>query len=144
MSFAKMEQPDLYRLATEEFGVEVAPTAGVDEISAALVEKGVTWDMAVQFDAVAADIDRAEKAENGDTSEKPKRGRPAKAENKEPEKSTDLLRMLRENRRYEVRGYKFTKEDPFALVDSDTAAWIVENVEGFRYATPKEAKEYYG
>lgn len=57
---------------------------------------------------------------------------------------TVLLKMNRDNPRYDVRGYKFTREHPFALVDSTNAEFIVENVEGFVYATPKEAREFYG
>lgn len=144
MSFDKLDTPDLRKLATEEFGLEVPEEAKSDEIIHQLLEAGVTWEAAVQHDEKAAEIDRAEKA-SGETQEKPKRGRPPKANEDAPEeKETALLRMMRLNRRYEVREYTFTQENPFCLVDEDTAAWIVENIEGFRYATPKEVKEYYG
>jgi hypothetical protein len=54
------------------------------------------------------------------------------------------LKMERENGTYEVYGARFTREHPFVLVDEATAELIVENTEGIRYATPKEAQEYYG
>jgi hypothetical protein len=55
-----------------------------------------------------------------------------------------LLKMNRENGTFTVRGYKFTKQHPYALVKADDAEYIVENIEGFYYASPKEAQEFYG
>ncbi len=55
-----------------------------------------------------------------------------------------LIKMDRENPTYQIRGYTFTGDHPFAIVDSENAEYIVSYVEGFRYATPKEAQEFYG
>lgn len=54
-----------------------------------------------------------------------------------------LLKMERENPRYEVRGHKFTRDNPFALVKESDADYILQNVEGFKVASPREAKEFY-
>lgn len=123
------ENKELLKKIADEFGVEVRGNAKAETIVAALEEDGVTWELAVQqVPEVAAKNEvlveeAAERKENG-----PK----------------ELLKMERENRSYEVRGVRFTREHPFALVASEDAEWIVENEDGFRYASPKEAKEYYG
>jgi ribosomal protein S1 len=55
-----------------------------------------------------------------------------------------LIRMDRRNPTYELRGYTFTQQHPFALTTEEDANWILENERGFRIASPKEAKEFYG
>lgn len=54
-----------------------------------------------------------------------------------------LMKMVRENFYYEVKGYSFSKQHPFVLVDSATADYLVENEDGFRPASPKEAQDFY-
>jgi hypothetical protein len=54
-----------------------------------------------------------------------------------------LLKMTRENFSYEVRGYRFTREHPFVAVNAEDADYLIENEEGFRPASPKEAREFY-
>lgn len=54
-----------------------------------------------------------------------------------------LMKMVRDNFYYEVKGYSFSKEHPFVLVDSDTADYLTEKEEGFRAASPKEAADFY-
>jgi hypothetical protein len=51
--------------------------------------------------------------------------------------------MTRQNGTYEVRGHKFTKVHPFLPVSEDDANYILDNIEGFKIATPREAEEYY-
>ena len=55
-----------------------------------------------------------------------------------------LVKMTRENWSYEVRGYKFNRTHPFGLVKESDADYLVEVDGGFRTATPREAREYYG
>lgn len=54
-----------------------------------------------------------------------------------------LLKMTRENFSYEVRGYRFSKDHPFVAVNAEDADWLIENEDGFRPASPKEAREFY-
>jgi hypothetical protein len=55
-----------------------------------------------------------------------------------------LLKMTRENLVYQTRGYEFTQDHPYALVNATDAQWILENEEGFRQAFPAELTEFYG
>lgn len=54
-----------------------------------------------------------------------------------------LVRMIRTNGTYQVRGYTFRRDHPFVLVKESDADYLCGEHEGFRMATPKEAKEYY-
>jgi hypothetical protein len=56
---------------------------------------------------------------------------------------TVLVRMTRENHRYDIAGYTFTKEHPFVAMTEDDAQKIFDKEEGFRIATPKEVQDYY-
>lgn len=128
MSFDTLKKDDLLKIAND-YGVDVKPTDTRAVIIAALAEDGVNWDDVVKMDQTISDIsDSVVKKDDAE---------------KLPE-AKQLLRMLRENGTYEIRGYKFTKGHPFALVGEDDAEFIVENdPSGFRYATPKEAKDFY-
>ncbi len=55
-----------------------------------------------------------------------------------------LMKMERENPSYEIRGYKFTRDNPFSLVSSTDVDFILSHADGFKIASPREAKEFYG
>jgi hypothetical protein len=54
-----------------------------------------------------------------------------------------LVKMTRANASFEIRGYKFTREHPFAIVGGGNLDYLLEQVDGFRLATPAEVKSYY-
>lgn len=164
MSFDKLKRDALYELATENFGVEVSETATKPQIIAALAEEGVTWDMAKTYDKNAAAVAAAEEGlepEAPVAQPAPNVITSAQVQMKEvpvpavevevtpvsagvlPAQDVILLKMERENPRYDIRGYKFTKEHPIVLVKSDDADYILTHEEGFKQATPREAKEFY-
>lgn len=136
MSFDSLKKDELLDVA-EKFGVDVRSSDNKATIVAALVEDGVTWEQAKAFDENVAEKDE-ELAEEAVASED------TQEEAEESEKEQALVLMTRRNYVFEVMGIRFTSKHPFALVDADKAERLVENVEGFRYATPKEAREYYG
>jgi hypothetical protein len=132
MSFETLKKEDLLKIA-EEFGTDAKPSDTKAVIIAALNEDGVTWEQAAQIDQQVAEKDAELREEKNAADAK------AKAEEEQA-----LLRMMRENGTFEVRGYRFTKAHPIGVVAASDAEWIVDNVEGFRYATPREAQEFYG
>lgn len=164
MSFEKLKRDPLYVLATENFGVEVPETATKPQIIAALAENGVTWEMAKVYDKNAAAVAVEEEGVEEEVSPQPAPNVITTATLKgkvepvvetveesapvqvsvTPAQEVLLLKMERENPRYEVRGYKFTQKNPFVLVKSSDADFILTHEEGFKQATPKEAKEFYG
>ena len=62
---------------------------------------------------------------------------------KEIPKDTVLVRMIRENFRYDIMGFTFTKEHPFVAMNQAKAQAIFDKEEGFRLATPAEVQEFY-
>ena len=112
----------------EEFGTAVHHAAKCETIVNALIADGIDWDAAKKFVPDAAVKNEAFVEE---------------VVRQKVEGPQDLLKMTRKNFSYETRGVKFTKEHPFAIVNAIDAEWIVENEDGFSYATPKEAAEYY-
>lgn len=131
MSFARLsKKPQILHEIADAFGTEVPEEAKPAAIIKQLEEDGVTWEMAMASGIPGLEEVNAEiKAE-----EQKKRENAPK----------QLLRMMRENARFDIRGYTFTREHPYGIVNSDDAEWIVQNLEGFRPATPKEIQEYYG
>ncbi|AVD99226.1 hypothetical protein SEA_BILLNYE_24 [Streptomyces phage BillNye] len=132
MSFETLKKEDLLKIA-EEFGSDVKPSDTKAVIIATLNEDGVTWEQAAQLDKQVAEKDAELREEK----------KAADAEAKAQEEQA-LIRMMRENGTFQVRGYTFTKAHPIGVVAASDAEWIVDNVEGFRYATPREAQEFYG
>jgi hypothetical protein len=54
-----------------------------------------------------------------------------------------LIKMERRNPTFQAYGVTFTREHPYAIVDPLTAQNIIDNYEGFRLASPAEAKAFY-
>lgn len=67
---------------------------------------------------------------------------PAAAEKKH-DGPTMLIIMERQNGRYDVAGYTFTKAHPFHEVPVEAAEYIIKNHDGFRQALPSELGDYY-
>lgn len=55
-----------------------------------------------------------------------------------------LIKMQRMNPTFSFRGYKFTKEHPFVLMNEPDANAIMMMESGFTRATVQEAEQYYG
>lgn len=155
--FDKMKRDDLYNMAVDGFAVDVSETATKAVIIAALNEQGVTWEMARTYDANARAVYEAEQAKKAPAgvittetiapevqvlSDEPVTVveipvTPA------PVDTRVLVRMDRENPRYEVRGYRFTSDNPFALVKEGDVDFVLSHEQGFKIASPNEAKEFY-
>jgi len=132
VSFETLKISELKKIA-EDFAVETQGLKNKADIIAALAEEGVTWSV---YSKTIKQIE--EELENMDTEVLPKFD--PKAE--QPE-DTVLVRMTRDNFRYDIMGVTFTKEHPFVAMSRDDAQEIFDKEEGFRLATPKEVQEYY-
>jgi hypothetical protein len=143
-SFEDFERDELFALAVEEFGVEVEKDANKKEILAALAEEMVAFQ---------------DYLDNHPDLPKPKKA-PVVEQTKEEvtEELTEeiitatnpvhnanakyLVVMDRDNPIYEAYGYRFTKENPYALVTAAAAEKILREP-GFRQAFPSELQEFY-
>jgi hypothetical protein len=135
MSFETLKVAELRKIA-EDFAVDTDGIKNKADIVAALAEEGVTWSV---YQKTIKDIEEAADEFSEDSEEILPRFDPkAQAED------TVLVRMTRENYRYDILGFTFTKEHPFVAMTEDDAQEIFDKEEGFRLATPKEVQEYYG
>ena len=137
MSFEKLTKKELLRTAEEDFAVDVDKSWKKAQVIEALDESGV--DFAMYLEA------NPEKAE--EYSEVPANivQEPLVA----PQQPTDedepkiLIKMLRSNPLFEIRGYRWTQKHPYVAVSVKDAEHILIKEEGFRQATPGELQEYY-
>jgi len=131
MSFETLKVSDLKKIA-EDFGVDINNLKNKTDIIAALSEEGVTW-------AVYQKTVETLEEETEDMSDQPV----VKNEKKEQTGEDVLVKMGRDNFRYDILGYSFTKEHPYIAMSKDNAQQIFDKEDGFRLATPKEVQEYY-
>ena len=131
MSFETLKVAELKKIA-EDFGVEIDGLKNKTDIIAALSEEGVTWAV------YAKTVEQLEEEEDMTVET------PVKPENKKvnPE-DTVLVKMERDNFRYDIQGFTFTKEHPFIAMDKNKAQEIFDKEAGFRLATPKEVQDFY-
>ena len=130
MSFDTLKVAELKKIA-EDFAVETTSLKNKNDIIAALTEEGVTW--AVYEQTVKKIEEEAEEIEVTPRFDK----------NQKLTEDMVLVRMTRENFRYDIMGHTFTKDHPFVAMSSDKAQAIFDKEEGFRPATPKEAQDFY-
>jgi len=132
MSFETLKVAELRKIA-EDFAVDTEGLKNKNDIIAALAEEGVTWSVYNKT------INKMEE-ETEDMLEETLPKFDPKAE--QPE-NTVLVRMTRDNFRYDIMGFTFTKEHPFVAMVSEKAQEIFDKEEGFRLANPKEVQDYY-
>lgn len=132
MSFEKMKVDELRAIA-DDFAVDIDPKDNKNVVISKMVENGVTWDYYQKSIG-------AEPEENPAPIVAPT---PKFDNAPEPDEEKVLLRMTRENGTFEVRGAKFTRTNPYAIVREQDADYILEKYEGFRIASPKEVREFY-
>jgi hypothetical protein len=129
MSFDTLTVAELKEIATE-FAVDTEGLKNKKEVIAAMAEEGVTY--SVYQKTVQAIEEATEEIEI----------LPVFDPKAQPE-DTILVRMTRDNHRYDIHGYSFTKTHPFVAMSEDDAQKIFDTEEGFRLATPKEVQDFY-
>lgn len=130
MSFDTLKVGELKTIA-EDFGVETSQLKNKQDIIAALSEEGVTY--SVYQKTIKAVEDAKEEVEV----------LPVFDPKFISAEDTVLVKMDRQNYRYDILSQTFTKEHPFVAVSKEIAQKIFDQEEGFRLATPKEVQDYY-
>lgn len=129
MSFDTLKVAELKVVATD-FAVDTEGLKNKKDIIAALSEEGVTWSVYQStVEAIEKDTEEIEVLPKFDPKAQPE--------------DTLLVRMTRDNYRYDIHGYTFTKDHPFVAMSEDDAQKIFDTEEGFRLATPKEVQDFY-
>lgn len=144
--FADLDVAELRRTAVEDFACDITATANKNTVLAALAEDGVTWEKYAVLKGIVPEpvvpvvIPEVVVAQPAVAQEV----EIITAEAINPKSIQKfLIKMERENVRFDVRGHKFTKEHPYALVDAADADYILEKEKGFRMARPSEVEEFY-
>lgn len=157
-SFEDLKPTELYRSAIEDFAIPVdeADKNKKKVLLAAFVEGGVSWaDYVAQHPEVAPEpepvpavvttSDMGARTDALSVAEPEEEVIIRVAEAPAPQvREKFLIRMVRDNLRFDVKGHSFTQEHPYALVSESTANHLLEKEDGFRMATPSELREYYG
>lgn len=128
--YESFDHDELVAIAAE-FGVEINPHEDSNVIIANLLDFGVTHEFY--------------KSMHPDVVEEPALavGGIVKPAVVEPAGEKILIKMTRPNRTFEIRGAKFTKANPFALVSEEDADYIIDVIGGFEVARPSEVAKYY-
>jgi len=129
MSFDTLKVAEL-KVIAEDFAVDTEGLKNKKDIIAALSEEGVSWSV---YQKTKQEIE-----DNLEEIEVIPRLDPKKID-----EDSILVRMTRENYRYDIHGYTFTKEHPFVAMPEEDAQKIFDTEEGFRLATPKEVQDFY-
>jgi len=129
MSFDTLKVAEL-KVIAEDFAVDTEGLKNKKDIIAALSEEGVSWSV---YQKTKQEIE-----DNLEEIEIIPRLDPKKVD-----ADSILVRMTRENYRYDIHGHTFTKEHPFVAMPEEEAQKIFDTEEGFRLATPKEVQDFY-
>lgn len=129
MSFDTLKVAEL-KVIAEDFAVDTEGLKNKKDIIAALSEEGVSWSV---YQKTKQEIE-----DNLEEIEIIPRLDPKKVD-----ADSILVRMTRENYRYDIHGHTFTKEHPFVAMPEEDAQKIFDTEEGFRLATPKEVQDFY-
>jgi hypothetical protein len=130
--FAALTREELLAIA-EEFAVEVNPHEDKAVIISTLDEYGVTYEFYKSMHPDPSDEEVLEPAVVTTT----------QTAAKTPAGEKVLLKMNRKNATFEIRGAKFTRENPFALVNESDVDYILDVVGGFEIARLSEVQKYY-
>lgn len=131
MSFDTLKVKELKQIA-DDFAVDTDGLKNKADIIAALAEEGVTWSV---YQNTIKNIE--------DSKDDAPEVLPKFDPNQKIDKDAVLVRMTRNNYRYDILGYTFTKEHPFVAMPDEKAQQIFDKEEGFRLASPREVQEYY-
>ncbi len=123
-SLKQLNKAELLKLVAK-FEVNVDPTSTNSDIITALEIEGIDYKTYKKFVLENDEDEELDAKEMFD-------GKPV------------LIKMERQNGTFETHDLLFTREHPYQLVNEDTAQKIIDAHEGFRLASPTEAKTYYG
>lgn len=159
--FEDLGVAELRRSAIEDFAVPVEENDNKKSVLAALVESGVSWSDYVDQHPEVKPEEPAVKPAATFVEREPEPSREGSVITAESMRAPEplapvtaaavvaegsqpwLIKMTRENLRYDTRGYTFTKEHPYALVKPEDVPYILEKEDGFRQAYPTELQEFY-
>ncbi len=156
--FEDLGVAELRRSAVEDFAAPAGPTDNKQMVLAALLDAGVTWADYVAQHPEVVPVPEAPVVVESVTERIPEPSRggaittgameapvniiTARAPAYDPQDKL-LIKMERENERFDVAGLTFTKQRPYCLASPEKAEYIMNTETGFRQAYPSELQEFY-
>lgn len=134
--FKDLTVPEL-RMVAKEFGVDLEDKTKKVDIIHALEADGVTFEV---YKQLLTEHETEAPAVTDADDDLP----PAPVVEDDDDQDSVVIKMVRKNWTYEIRGYRFSQQHPYALVKEDDADYLIEVDGGFRMASPKELREFYG
>jgi hypothetical protein len=131
-SFDDLKKDQLVAAAVY-FGVDHKKSDTKSVIAAALAEDGVTF---AEYKRLVA---KDETTQPKDVVPDAALSQPVET----PAVSGQLVKMTRNNASFQIRGHTFTRQHPYRVVGGVDLDYILEQVSGFRLATPSEVQSYY-
>jgi len=134
MAFADMRLAEL-RDVCEKFGVEYEPGANKKDLLNLLEVDGVdfaTWEKLYSPNPEAISNNKAKADDKTRVMAATQRF-----------SGQTVLKMTRKNPTFEVNGKFFTRDHPFVAMTEQEAQEIIDLVDGFQVASPREVEEYY-
>lgn len=143
-AFKELKKEELVA-AANAFGA--SPEGSKETIIADLAEMGVTW----EDYATAFLVEKPEEpvddlvVSQPEEEPLPEAAHVATADEQIalPVEQKYLVKMIRENPSFEFKGYKFTQDRPYAVMNAQDAQTILSSEDGFRQAFPAELEEFY-
>lgn len=126
----------------EQFGTDANKSISKKDLVARLLEDGVTLEVIAGYNKELEEYDAKALGLHPLTEDELAAVEAPVVEDEE-EEDLILVVMTRSNGTYEIRGHRFTRDHPFALVKESDADYLIEVDGGFRIASPKEARAYY-
>lgn len=153
MSFLGLKKEELETIASELATEEIPENANRKDIIDSLESEGINWQFykdavnrgeATGFGNLAPVKGENEKDfDNSAVNSQEEAKNTEEAASDEPEQPRHLVKMTRKNFSFRARGYKFTREHPYALVKEEDVEHFVNERKGFALATPEEARRFY-
>lgn len=125
MSFGQFNKAKLLEVAKYFEVTDVSEDNTKLEIETSIKEAGISWAAFKKFEAEQEEQATSKDSINLFTD------------------SRVLLKMDRQNPSFETHGHTFTKKNPFVVLSADEAQEIIDMYDGFRLATPAEARSFY-
>lgn len=136
--FEDLTVPELRGVA-EQFAVDLDGKTKKADIIAEIKDMGVDWEMY----KASLEPEEEEPVELAVLDDTPLENDETPVEEDEDDDYV-VIKMTRVNFTYEARGHRFSRSHPYALVKEEDADYLIEVDGGFRMASPRELKEFYG
>jgi len=158
MSLEELKKRDDIVKVADTYGVDLSETKNNEQRLQALRDDGVDDEMvkqALKKDEEPEEVEKEQKLISSETvkpkfedteeqlPDEAKKAKNAQKKHDAIDSDVSLIKMTRNNPAYEIRGYKFTRANPYVLVNNADVDFLCEVEGGFAVAKPSEVESFY-